>query len=667
MASNYSTATPICLFFFLYIVAFSSGASESDALLKFKNTLQNSDQALASWNSSTPPCSGDNANWAGVLCEKEKIWGLKLENMGLTGPIDVNSLKDVAGLRTISLMNNKLDGSFPDLGQLGALKSLYLSDNQFSGQIANEMFLKTQSLKKLHLAHNQFTGEIPQSLRFLPKLMELRLEGNKFQGEIPNFLQKKWLSFNVSNNGLDGRIPTSLQHMDKSSFSGNKDLCGTPLKSCSSDRPSLISIIVVVIVITVALVAIAAVILILCRRSKTSFSSVEAPQPSSTQRKALHVPETNNKAPQSSPDRSTNGSTSGGKKADSLKLNFVRDDRQRFDMQDLLKASAEILGSGCFGSSYKAALLSGPVMVVKRYKQMNNVGREEFQEHMRRLGRLRHANVLPLVAYYYKKEEKLLVSDYIKNGSLAVQLHGNQALGQSCLDWATRLKIIKGVATGLLYLYNELPSLIAAHGHIKSSNVLLNENYEPLLTDYGLIPVINQEHAQELMVAYKSPEHLQHGRITKKTDVWGLGMLILEILTGKFPANFLQKGKGNDQEDLASWVRSIPEEEWRGVVFDKELQVGATTTKKSEGEMLKLLKIGVECCEGDVEKRWDLKEAVKRIEEIKEKDSTTTATATTSTSTATNTNTDHEEFFSSRGSEADMRSMRELSDDFIFS
>lgn len=106
-----------------------------------------------------------------------------------------------------------------------------------------------------------------------------------------------------------------------------------------------------------------------------------------------------------------------------MRLSFVREDRERFDLQDLLKASAEILGSGCFGSSYKAALTSGTVMVVKRYRQMNNVGREEFQEHMRRLGRLDHPNLLPLVAYYYRKEEKLLVADYIKKGSLAVQLH----------------------------------------------------------------------------------------------------------------------------------------------------------------------------------------------------------------------------------------------------
>lgn len=227
---------------------------------------------------------------------------------------------------------------------------------------------------------------------------------------------------------------------------------------------------------------------------------------------------------------------------------------------------------------------------------------------------------------------------------------GNQALGQPCLDWATRLKIIKGVGKGLVYLYSELPSLIAAHGHLKSSNILLDENFEPLLTDYGLIPVINQEHAEELMAAYKSPEYAQQGRITKKTDVWELGMIILETLTGKFPARFLQKGKGNDEEDLAGWVKSVPEEQWGNVVFDKQLAT-------PNGQMLKMLKIGVGCCHGDVDKRWDLKEAVKRIQEIKDKD----IPASSSSADI------HEDFFSSRGSEADIRSIRGLSDDFNFS
>ena len=105
-------------------------------------------------------------------------------------------------------------------------------------------------------------------------------------------------------------------------------------------------------------------------------------------------------------------------------LHFVRHDREQFELEDLLRASAEVLGSGSFGSSYKAVLLNGPAMVVKRFTYMNNVGKEEFQNHMDRLGRLSHPNLLPLVAYYYRKEEKLLISDFVKNGSLASHLHG---------------------------------------------------------------------------------------------------------------------------------------------------------------------------------------------------------------------------------------------------
>jgi len=111
------------------------------------------------------------------------------------------------------------------------------------------------------------------------------------------------------------------------------------------------------------------------------------------------------------------------KKSDNGKLCFLRNDRQKFEMQDLLKASAEVLGSGSFGSSYKAAIVGGPTFVVKRFRQMNNVGREEFQEHMKRLGRLRHPNILPLVAFFHKREEKLIISDFVDNGSLASHLH----------------------------------------------------------------------------------------------------------------------------------------------------------------------------------------------------------------------------------------------------
>ena len=224
-----------------------------------------------------------------------------------------------------------------------------------------------------------------------------------------------------------------------------------------------------------------------------------------------------------------------------------------------------------------------------------------------------------------------------------VCLLGQKAEGQPALDWSARLKIIKGIAKGLRYLYSELPSLITPHGHLKSSNVLLNANYEPLLSDYGLIPVINQEHAQDLMVAYRSPEYNQQGRITKKTDVWSFGLLILEILTGKLVANFLHQGKGGDEEDLASWVKSIPATEWNSQVFDKNMG----PTKSSEGEMMKLLRIALACCESDFEKRLDLREVVEKIEELKEKDG-------------------DEDFYSSYASESDVRSSRGLSDELNF-
>jgi hypothetical protein len=124
-------------------------------------------------------------------------------------------------------------------------------------------------------------------------------------------------------------------------------------------------------------------------------------------------------------DRSSRGGGTVRKGAEQGRLTYVRDDRGRFfELQDLLKATAEVLGKANLGVCYRATLTSGHSVVVKRFKEMNRVGREDFEEHMRRLGRLSHANLLPLVAYYYRKEEKLLIHDYVPNRSLANLLHG---------------------------------------------------------------------------------------------------------------------------------------------------------------------------------------------------------------------------------------------------
>ena len=193
-----------------------------------------------------------------------------------------------------------------------------------------------------------------------------------------------------------------------------------------------------------------------------------------------------------------------------------------------------------------------------------------------------------------------------------------RGLKKAVLHWSARLRIVKGVARALSYLYDELCMLTVPHGHLKSSNILLNGQYEPLLTDYALVPVMNQSHAAQLMVAFKSPERKQFGRSSKKSDVWCLGLLILEILAGRPPSYDLPKAGAEPAAggggDLVSVVGSTPEGEWLRAVVDPDLKVEDDEDRE---EMVKLIKIGMACCEANVDSRWELKAAVDRIEELK--------------------------------------------------
>ncbi|XP_054796674.1 pollen receptor-like kinase 4 [Prosopis cineraria] len=594
----------IMLLAFVVAVGFLQPSLGDDAqvLIKFKSFLSNAG-ALNNWNDSISIC-----DWNGVRCRKGGIH-LKLEKMGLSGTIDIDTLLELSNLQSVSVKDNNFEGKMPSFNRIGRLKGLYLSHNKFSGDIPDNAFEGMKYLSKVYLDENEFTGHIPSSLAELPNLLDLDLHSNRFEGNIPEFRTKNKLRlFNLSNNLLEGEIPGSANVGDPSAYEGNKGLCGKPLnnpcKKSSRKRDLLITAIVVVAVIFLASILAATFVVHRRRRRRSQMTKTTVQQVQHQNSAPLVIKK------EEAPSLDLTAEFKTGENGD---LNFVKRDAERFDLQDLLRASAEVLGSGSFGSTYKAIVLNGPAVVVKRFKHMNNLGKEEFSEHMRRLGSLSHPNLLPLVAFHFRKEEKLLVYEFVENGSLASHLHGRHGSG---LDWPTRLKITKGVARGLAYLYREFPDQKLSHGHLKSSNVLLDQSMEPRLTEYGLVPVMNKSHAQQFMAAYKAPEVNQLDRPNQKTDVWCLGILILELLTGKFPANYLRHGKGGSS-DLATWVNSVVREEWTGEVFDKDI----LGTRNGEGEMLKLLKIGMYCCEWDVENRWDWKETVAKIEELKEKDS----------------------------------------------
>ncbi|XP_008801439.2 pollen receptor-like kinase 1 [Phoenix dactylifera] len=645
----------------------AASLAEADVLLKFKTIITDPGGKLSSWIAGTDPCSDGKGNgkWGGVICSDGNLHGLQLENMGLSGMLNasVGALRKLPDLRTLSFRDNQFSGPMPDVKNSAGMRSIFLSNNKLSGEIPDDAFQGMGSLKKVDLSHNEFSGPIPTSLARVPKLLQLRLDDNNFSGTIPDLRQKELHLVNVSRNELEGKIPDGLKNVRDAFFDGNKNLCGeavgnpcatpTPPQQPSPPAPlqrvplapaqqkaspsptpppqenSIPVLAVVTLIAFGGTIAIVGAIVVALNRRREEVEVLGQPIPSRNSNKYTSFQE--EKLEKDALVKYDVGSASGRKAGmaaaaggnDQGRLVFVRNGRERFELHDLLKSSAEVLGTGNFGCTYRATLPNGPSMVVKRFRDMNRTGREDFEEHMRRLGRLSHPNLLPLVAYYYRKEEKLLVHDYVPNRSLALMLHGNRGPNHPMmtLDWPARLKIVKGAASALAYLHEELPMLGVPHGHLKSSNVLLGESLEPLLTDYALIPVMNQAHAAQFMVSYKSPERKQIGRTSKKSDVWSLGMLMLEILTGKVPMHDAQQGK--ESTDLVNWANSVAKEEWAGQVLDSKM----SRTKDAEGQILKLLQIALACCEENVEKRWELKEAVDKIEEMTQGDGDNSSTA----------------------------------------
>lgn len=176
---------------------------------------------------------------------------------------------------------------------------------------------------------------------------------------------------------------------------------------------------------------------------------------------------------------------------------------------------------------------------------------------------------------------------------------------------------MRGIAEGLNHLHTELANLDVPHGNLKSSNVLLGPDNHPFLSDYGFSQLVTNE-GIEALFAYKTPEAIQHGTVCPKSDVYCLGIIILEMLTGKFPSQYLSNGQGGS--DVVQLVTSSLSEGRQAQLLDPEI----TDHKNSLGSMEKLLIVGALCTRTSLEQRLDMKEAIRMIEEVQvEGDSTT--------------------------------------------
>lgn len=217
-----------------------------------------------------------------------------------------------------------------------------------------------------------------------------------------------------------------------------------------------------------------------------------------------------------------------------------------FDFHDLVVATNNFhcsnkLGQGGFGPVYKGKLTEGKEIAIKRLSKTSGQGQEEFMNEVAVISKLQHRNLVRLLGCCIEGEENLLIYEYMPNKSLDVFLFDRQK--KNTLDWKKRFKIIKGVCRGLLYLHRD-SRLRIIHRDLKASNILLDEDLIPKISDFGMARIFGrkQDQANTLRVVgtygYMSPEYVMEGRFSEKSDIFSFGVLLLEIVSGKKNTSF---------------------------------------------------------------------------------------------------------------------------------
>ena len=422
-------STSVTSFLFVIVILFplviGDLSSDKQALLDFANAIPHRRNLM--WNPSTSVCE----SWVGITCNENRtrVVNVRLPGVGLVGTIPSNILGKLDAVKIISLRSNLLSGNLPaDIASLPSLQYLYLQHNNLSGDIPASL---SPQLVVLDLSYNSFSGGIPETFQNFSELTSLNLQNNSLSGQIPNLNVTQLRLLNLSYNHLNGSIPKALHIFPNSSFEGNSLLCGPPLKPCSGVPPtpspaltpppsstpgrqnskyklSKIAIIAIGVGGAVVLFFIALVIVICCLKNDGRGSNVIKGKGSSGGRG----------------EKPKEQFGSGVQEPEKNKLVFFEGSSYNFDLEDLLRASAEVLGKGSYGTAYKAILEESMTVVVKRLKEVV-VGKKDFEQQMDFIGRVgQHTNVVPLRAYYYSKDEKLLVYDYIPAGNLHTLLHG---------------------------------------------------------------------------------------------------------------------------------------------------------------------------------------------------------------------------------------------------
>ncbi|RYR58022.1 hypothetical protein HN51_008233 [Arachis hypogaea] len=575
---------------------------EREALLFIRDSLNSSIDLHGNWVG--PPCIGENqSKWFGITCSNFHVVHIVLEGINLSGTLkNPTFLQNITLLKKLSFRNNLLLGMLPNLTNLVSLEEVIFSDNHFS-------------------------GKIPSGYVDLPILRVLELQENYLDGQIPSFDQPSLESFNLSYNHLVGPIPQThvIQRFPVSSFDNNTDLCGKPLdKLCPEPSPApspmpepevrknkrlKVWIIALIASSSALFLFLIIVALLFCKRR----ASAEETRRKDSKDSAGYVFGAWAKKMVShsfSEDSERLG-----------RLEFSNKKFPVFDLDDLLRASAEVLGRGKLGITYKATLENGALVAVKKLSCMNELSKKEFLQQMQLLGSIKHENLVEIISFYYSEEQKLIIYELMNDGTLFELLHEGRGIGRMPLDWTTRMSIIKDIAKGVAFLHECLSYQKVPHANLKSTNVLIQQDSQGAynhskLTNYGFFPLLSSKkknHAEKLAIS-KSTEFVKGKKLTHKADVYCFGIIMLEIITGKIPGQVTSANDDDIVSDLSDWVRTVVNNDWSTDILDLEL----LAEKEGHDAMLKLTELALECTHVTPDNRPKMSQVLRTIQEIEQ-------------------------------------------------
>ncbi|CAH8348240.1 unnamed protein product [Eruca vesicaria subsp. sativa] len=277
-----------------------------------------------------------------------------------------------------------------------------------------------------------------------------------------------------------------------------------------------------------------------------------------------------------------------------------------------------LLGEGGFGCVYKGILPDGRVVAVKQLKIGGGQGDREFKAEVETLSRIHHRHLVSIVGHCISGDRRLLIYDYVSNNDLYFHLHASKEV----LDWATRVKIAAGAARGLAYLHEDChPRII--HRDIKSSNILLEDNFDARVSDFGLARLAldcNTHITTRVMgtFGYLAPEYASSGKLTEKSDVYSFGVVLLELITGRKPVDSSQP---LGEESLVEWARPLISHAIETEEFDslEDPKLGGNYVAS---EMFRMIEAAGACVRHSAAKRPRMGQVVRALESLSAEDLT---------------------------------------------